>query len=218
MRSHWLTSYGVAAGATLVATALRLVLAPLVGAALPFVTFLAAAILLAWYRGFWPAAFSILLSSVAGAHYVLGTRGSIFAAWGRSQRATVFGFLVISLILSFLIDFQRGTLARARSAEAALRRSYRELQRANRDLEIFAYSASHDLQEPLRTIAISAGIIRQNWSKKMRDDDPVFLSHILSAAKRMTALMEDLLAYTRSAKPEDGPPPGVDSGACWRMC
>ena len=53
-----------------------------------------------------------------------------------------------------------------RWAQEELKRSNEELRLANRDLEIFAYSASHDLQEPLRTISISAQIIERNWGPR----------------------------------------------------
>jgi len=51
----------------------------------------------------------------------------------------------------------------AQRVQEELRRSNQELRRANQDLEVFSYSASHDLQEPLRTIAISAQLIERNW-------------------------------------------------------
>lgn len=79
-------------------------------------------------------------------------------------------------------------------------------------MEVFAYSASHDLQEPLRTIGTSAELMKRKWSKQLHDEDAVLLSRILSATQRMGALIEDLLAYNRAVKPEDGPPADVDSG------
>jgi signal transduction histidine kinase len=102
---------------------------------------------------------------------------------GQSQRAAIIGFVTVSAIVSFLIDFQRRTLIRARIAERAqaaiasenarllkeaqqahteLSRSNEDLMRSNRDLEIFAYSASHDLKEPLRTIAIYPELMQRN--------------------------------------------------------
>jgi signal transduction histidine kinase len=97
----------------------------------------------------------------------------------------------------------------AQWAQAELKRSNEELRRANRDLEVFAYSASHDLQEPLRTIAISAQFIER--SHQLQDDDAGLLADILSASKRMHSLVEDLLTYTKATKYEEGPPPLVDS-------
>jgi signal transduction histidine kinase len=226
---HHIVIYGVPVLATLLATLARLALAPLVGSAIPFVTYFAAAVLLAWYRGFWPATWSVLLSAVAGAYYVLGGQPA-----GRSQRAAVIGFAATSLTVSFLIDFQRKTLTRARSAERAqtaiarenalllkqaqqsqedLKRSNEELRRANRDLEIFAYSASHDLKEPLRTIAIYAELIQRNLQRKLLNDGASQLGHILAATRRMNTIVDDLLLYARATKSEEGPAPSVDAGA-----
>ncbi len=53
---------------------------------------------------------------------------------------------------------------RAQWVQGELKRSNEELRRANQDLEMFAYSASHDLQEPLRTISISAQILERDWA------------------------------------------------------
>src|SRR3984885_2591415 len=107
-------TYGAPVLAPFLATLARLALRPLVGSAVPFVTYFSAAVLLAWYRGFWPAAWSVLLSAFAGAHYVLGGQ-----PWSPSERVIVIAFAITSLTVSFLIDFQRKTLTRATSAEQA---------------------------------------------------------------------------------------------------
>jgi PAS domain S-box-containing protein len=100
---------------------------------------------------------------------------------------------------------------RAQWAQAELKRSNEELRRANQDLETFAYSASHDLQEPLRTISISAQIIERNWGQRLQGQDATFVANIVSASNRMSVLIEDLLAYSKATKYEEGPAPNVDS-------
>ena len=96
-------------------------------------------------------------------------------------------------------------------AQTELKRSNQELRRANEDLETFAYSASHDLQEPLRTIAISAQLLERKWVKQLQRDDAGFLANILAAANRMTTLTQDLLEYMKVTKSAEGAPPDVDS-------
>lgn len=99
-----------------------------------------------------------------------------------------------------------------RRVQAELQRSNERLLRVNRDLEVFAYSASHDLQEPLRTIAISAELIEHGWGSKLTGEDAEFLNNVVSGARRMSSLIEDLLAYIRASKSEEAPSPIVDSG------
>ncbi len=99
----------------------------------------------------------------------------------------------------------------AQWAQTELKRSNEELRRSNQDLEVFAYSASHDLQEPLRTISLSAQIIERNFGGQLRGEDSVVLGNILAASKRMSALIQDLHAYTRVTIYEEGPAPMVDS-------
>jgi light-regulated signal transduction histidine kinase (bacteriophytochrome) len=76
-----------------------------------------------------------------------------------------------------------------------------DLERANRDLEQFAFSASHDLQEPLRTIKIySELLVRRN---AVHDENGAqYLDYLHSAASRMELLVRDLLAYTQVTRLE----------------
>jgi len=97
--------------------------------------------------------------------------------------------------------------------QAELRRSNEELRRANEDLETFAYSASHDLQEPLRTMGISAQLLDLHLGKQLQGDTATFLSQILTSTKRMNNLLQDLLAYTRATKLAEGAPSAADSEA-----
>jgi PAS domain S-box-containing protein len=92
-----------------------------------------------------------------------------------------------------------------------LKRSNEELRRANQDLETFAYSASHDLNEPLRTIAISAQLLERTCADRLEGDEAKFLAIILRGVRRMESLIQDLLAYTVATKYEDGSPRSVDS-------
>jgi PAS domain S-box-containing protein len=101
--------------------------------------------------------------------------------------------------------------------QTELKRTNEELRRVNQDLEVFAYSASHDLQEPLRTIAISAQILERSWGQRLQGEDAMFLGNILTAADRMRILTEDLLTYTRATKYEEGPTPHVDAGLVFQQ-
>ncbi len=75
-----------------------------------------------------------------------------------------------------------------------------ELRQANHDLEQFAYSASHDLQEPIRNIAIYSQLISRSYSQMLDTDGREFLNYVTDGAKRMEQLVKDLLAYTQAAQ------------------
>jgi PAS domain S-box-containing protein len=80
-------------------------------------------------------------------------------------------------------------------AQEALRRSNAELRRANEDLNQFAYSASHDLKEPLRILAVYSQLLEQRYTELLDEQGRQYLSFIIDAAKRMETLLRDLLEF-----------------------
>ena len=85
-----------------------------------------------------------------------------------------------------------------------------ELRRANEDLEQFAYSASHDLQEPLRTIKIYSQLLADRLGTAVEGETAEFLDFLRNAATRMEMLVRDLLAYTQVTR-LDAPIEQVDT-------
>jgi light-regulated signal transduction histidine kinase (bacteriophytochrome) len=77
-----------------------------------------------------------------------------------------------------------------------------ELRRANADLERFAYTASHDLQEPLRGIKIYTELLTSRYRDKLDGQALEFFEFVRKGAARMERLVHDLLAYTRTASLE----------------
>jgi len=87
---------------------------------------------------------------------------------------------------------------------ADLERANTELARSNEDLAQFAYAASHDLAEPLRTITAFADLLQQRYRGRLDTDADDFIEFITSSATRMQQLIADMLAYSRvdtQAKP-----------------
>jgi PAS domain S-box-containing protein len=90
-----------------------------------------------------------------------------------------------------------------------------ELQRANQDLEQFAHSASHDLQEPLRTVKIFSELLSNRYGDKLDDKALEFLGNVRDGACRMEMLVRDLLTYSQVAT-IDGDPAYVDANVAMR--
>src|SRR5581483_11978419 len=99
----------------------------------------------------------------------------------------------------------------ARRAQKELRRTNDELRRANQDLETFAYSASHDLQEPLRTVVISTQLLSRRYKDTLPPAASELLGTITSGAQRMESLIRDVLTYATATKYELAPPLAVDT-------
>lgn len=72
-----------------------------------------------------------------------------------------------------------------------------DLSSANKELEQFAYVASHDLQEPLRTISIFVGLLEEKYSGKIDEDTKQYLKFIVNAASKMQNLIKDLLDFSQ---------------------
>jgi light-regulated signal transduction histidine kinase (bacteriophytochrome) len=88
--------------------------------------------------------------------------------------------------------------AAAEEAHAALQSQTQALARANTDLQQFAYSASHDLQEPLRTISLYSQLLHRRSGMDLSADGSQIIRVICEASAHMQQLISDLLAYTRA--------------------
>jgi DNA-binding response OmpR family regulator len=89
-------------------------------------------------------------------------------------------------------------LAEARAAMAEeLARSNTELAQANRELEAFSYSVSHDLREPLRTIGAFTHALAEDLGDKLEGKSRDHLRRVLAAASRMSDLIDALLELAR---------------------
>jgi hypothetical protein len=89
--------------------------------------------------------------------------------------------------------------------EQKVRQRTNQLEVVNKELEAFAYTVSHDLRAPLRHIGSYVHFLTESTSSTFSTQDREFLSHIVNAAERMTKLIEDLLAFSRTGLIESHP-------------
>jgi PAS domain S-box-containing protein len=88
-------------------------------------------------------------------------------------------------------------ITRRRQIEAELARRVEELHASNLELEHFAYVASHDLKEPLRTITSYLQLVKQHYGDFLDDDAREYIDFAVDGSKRMATAVEDLLQYSR---------------------
>jgi hypothetical protein len=96
--------------------------------------------------------------------------------------------------------------------ERALREANAALTQANADLQQFAYSASHDLQEPLRMVSTYGEMLQKKFSGKLGIKGDEYIAYIIQGALRMEQLLTDLRAYTHASVTGQEPTEYIDAG------
>jgi signal transduction histidine kinase len=125
----------------------------------------------------------------------LGGRATVFSNDEIGELATAFNNMVT--------DLQQKIEERDLAKESLLRQKKMleeyavRLENSNKDLEQFAYVASHDLREPLRTISSYVQLIEQRYKGKLDSDANEFIDFVVDGVNRMDILITDLLTYSQ---------------------
>lgn len=168
------------------------------------IVFLVAVMASSWWGGYIPG----LIACVLGMFVVPFVLNPHFDPTSSSPSRTIL-VLAVSLLISRVSQSRDQAEAALREANetldekvrqrtAELERSNSELRRLNEDLNQFAYSASHDLREPLRMIMIFSQMLERKYKGQLNADADSYIASILQGAKRMETLLQDLLAYAHT--------------------
>lgn len=99
------------------------------------------------------------------------------------------------------VDLMRETMAsqivRIERARSRIQQRSAELARSNADLEQFAYVASHDLSEPLRKVTNFCQLLERQYADQLDDKARQYIAFMVDGAKRMQALINDLLDFSK---------------------
>jgi signal transduction histidine kinase len=144
---------------------------------------------------------------------VLGRRWALYYAPDHSLQAPNQALLnwlplIIGIVLAGLAAWmlgaslrtERRAVALAERMTQSLRESQTDLARSNAELERFAYVASHDLREPLRTITGFLGLLSRRHRDRLDDEGREFIDLAVAGAKRMDSLIAELLEYSRTGR------------------
>jgi signal transduction histidine kinase len=101
-----------------------------------------------------------------------------------------------------MMEDAQEAMIKSEEAEQRMMIQAQELLRSNQDLEQFAYVASHDLQEPLRTIVSFAKLLEKKDGANLSDDSKDYVRFMVDGALRMQSLVQDMLVYSRVARGE----------------
>jgi signal transduction histidine kinase len=121
--------------------------------------------------------------------------------------------------LGFIVSLLAGGVVQAlatstRRAQNLAEQMTDELKRSNEELERFAFLASHDLQQPLRTVSGFVQLLERQYGEKLDAPAREYIAHALRGTKQMGTLIDDLLAYSRVGR-DDRPLAPVPLDDAW---
>jgi signal transduction histidine kinase len=210
-----LTRYALAAAAIAIPTFVWVWTESFLALQSPFLVFYPAIVVVALYLGPRPALLAIALTILSIGAFILPPR-----MWLRLEEPTditdIALFVIIGVGLVFLIDAQRRARGIAETAQrtaqehaarldlevAERRRAEDALRRSNEDLIDFSHIVSHDLKEPLRGISTTAEYLLEDHAQRLPEEGRDRLHTLVELPRRMSALLDALLEYSRVGRAE----------------
>ena len=182
--ARYISAMALVAGAL----AVRMMIAP-PNAGLPFITFFPAAALSAIVGGLGPGLLAAGLCTALSAWLFID-----FA--NPSAVLTILIFVLDAVVVCTAIEAMRRYYHRTQAVTGDLERTIGRLSAMNTELERFAYVASHDLQEPLRSIISFSQLVARDYGDRLDERGRECLGFVIGGGKRLHGLITDLSTYS----------------------
>jgi light-regulated signal transduction histidine kinase (bacteriophytochrome) len=156
--------------------------------------------IITWYAGNGPSVLAILLCMVLFDYFFTEPLYSFEIS--REELPYYFIFVTWGVLVASFAAVRRRVEDGLLLAREELAKRAAELEAANKELEAFTYSVSHDLRAPLRHVAGYAELLQRQSSASLDEKGRRYMAMILEASKRMGSLIDDLLGFSRIGRAE----------------